>query len=205
MNFHELESLEKKTLEQKKFISNFYEFCPVLISDSPMNLLCRHIESINFDIAQKIKTDDKLFDFTIYKRHIFEYDKCYSDVKLAVEKFIAEQRNVIIANNTDDNCEDIDENNGIPLETASENLYERLDKVNKNPYIIVNCLVDYFYKEKPKSNKDLLWTTYGKYIYKNIIENTGNTTALFPIPCDDMKKYDLQYLGYNYKLQEVKL
>lgn len=205
MNFHELESLEKKTLEQKKFISNFYEFCPVLISDSPMNLLCRHIESINFDIAQKIKTDDKLFDFTIYKRHIFEYDKCYSDVKLAVEKFIAEQRNVIIANNTDDNCEDIDENNGIPLETASENLYERLDKVNKNPYIIVNCLVDYFYKEKPKSNKDLLWTTYGKYIYKNIIENTGNTTALFPISCDDMKKYDLQYLGYNYKLQEVKL
>ena len=112
---------------------------------------------------------------------------------------------MIIANNTDDNCEDIDENNGIPLETASENLYERLDKVNKNPYIIVNCLVDYFYKEKPKSNKDLLWTTYGKYIYKNIIENTGNTTALFPIPCDDMKKYDLQYLGYNYKLQEVKL
>lgn len=205
MNFHELESLERKTKEQKEFISNFYEFCPVLISDSPMNLLCKYIESINFNISQKTKIDAESFDYEIYKKNDFEYKDYYDDTKNVVKEFMSEQRNVIITNSIDDENENREDDNEIYLDTTSDDLYDRLEKVNKNPYIIVNCLVDYFYKDNPKSNKDLLWNTYGKYIYKNIVENTGNTTALFPMPCGDNEKYDLQYLGYNYKLQEVKL
>jgi len=64
--------------------------------------------------------------------------------------------------------------------------------------------VEYFYKENLKKNKDILWMIYGKYIYRNIVKNSGVTTALFPMPCED-NDYDLQYLGYNYKLQEVEL
>lgn len=205
ISFHELESLERKTKEQKDFIANFYEFCPVLISDSPMNLLCKYIESINFNISQKTKIDSELFDYEIYKRSEFDYADYYDSVKSITQEFVSEQRNVIVANIMDDNNENSDDNNEIYVDSTSDDLYERLNKVNKNPFIIVNCLIDYFYKEKPKSNKDLLWTTYGKYIYKNIVENTGNTTALFPMPCGDDEKGDLQYLGYNYKLQEVKL
>lgn len=204
MNFHELEKLDRKTKEQKEFISNFYEFCPVLISDSPMNLLCKYIESINFGISQKTKVDTELFDFEIYKRNEFEYEEFYESVKSIVKDFVSEQRNIIINNSVDEDNEDPDSSE-IHLDITSDDLFNRLSKVNTNPYIITNCLVDYFYKEKSKSNKDLLWTTYGKYIYKNIVENTGNTTALFPMPCSDDEKGDLQYLGYNYKLQEVKL
>ncbi|MBD5463218.1 MAG: hypothetical protein HDR24_09220 [Lachnospiraceae bacterium] len=205
MNFHELESQERKTKEQEEFIANFYEFCPVLISNSPMNLLCKYLENINFNISQKTKADAELFDYEIYKRHGFEYTDYYKDAKSTIQEFISKQRNIIIANSVDDESENSDDNNEIGLISTSEDLFEKLGKVNKNPYIIVNCLVDYFYKEKPNSNKDLLWTTYGKYIYRNIVENTGTTTALFPMPCSDEEKYDLQYLGYNYKLQEVKL
>lgn len=205
MNFHELESQERKTKEQEEFITNFYEFCPVLISNSPMNLLCKYLENINFNISQKTKADAELFDYEIYKRHGFEYTDYYKDAKSTIQEFISKQRNIIIANSVDDESENSDDNNEIGLISTSEDLFEKLGKVNKNPYIIVNCLVDYFYKEKPNSNKDLLWTTYGKYIYRNIVENTGTTTALFPMPCSDEEKYDLQYLGYNYKLQEVKL
>ncbi len=205
MNFHELESQERKTKEQEEFIANFYEFCPVLISNSPMNLLCKYLENINFNISQKTKADAELFDYEIYKRHGFEYTDYYKDAKSTIQEFISKQRNIIIANSVDDESENSDDNNEIGLISTSEALFEKLGKVNKNPYIIVNCLVDYFYKEKPNSNKDLLWTTYGKYIYRNIVENTGTATALFPMPCSDEEKYDLQYLGYNYKLQEVKL
>ena len=205
INFRDLERLERKTKEQKEFVANFYEFCPVLISDSPMNLLCKYIESINFGISQKTKVDAELFDHKIYKRSEFEYMDYYEEVKFAVKEFISEQRNIIIANSVDDEYENSDDNHEIYLDTSSEDLYEKLNKINCNPYIIVNCLIDYFYKENSKSNKDLLWTTYGKYIYKNIVENTGNTTALFPMPCRDDEKGDLHYLGYNYKLQEVKL
>lgn len=206
MDFRELERLERKTKEQKEFISNFYEFCPVLISDSSMNLLCKYIESINFRISQKTKIDAELFDYEIYKRNEFEHIDYYEDVKSTINEFISEQRNVIIIQNVDaDECDHSDDNHEIYLDSTTEDIFERLNKINCNPYIIVNCLVDYFYKEKPKSNKDLLWATYGKYIYKNVVDNTGNTTALFPMPCGNDEKGDLQYLGYNYKLQEVKL
>ena len=204
MDFRSLEKLAQKTDEQKEFIAKFYEFCPVLISSSPMNLLCEYIESINFAIFQKTKVNAELFDYDIYKRSEFEYMDYYEEVKSAIQKFISEQRN-IIANSSDDEYENTDENHEISLDIPFEDLYSRLNKINCNPYIIVNCLVDYFYKEKPKSNKDLLWSVYGKYIYKNIVVNAGNTTTLFPMPCRDDVEGDLQYLGYNYKLQEVKL
>lgn len=205
MDFRSLEKLAQKTDEQKEFIAKFYEFCPVLISSSPMNLLCEYIESINFAIFQKTKVNAELFDYDIYKRSEFEYMDYYEEVKSAIQKFISEQRNIIIANSSDDEYENTDENHEISLDIPFEDLYSRLNKINCNPYIIVNCLVDYFYKEKTKSNKDLLWSVYGKYIYKNIVVNAGNTTTLFPMPCRDDVEGDLQYLGYNYKLQEVKL
>lgn len=190
MDFPQLESLPMKTEEQETFITNFYEFCPVVISNSPMNLLCKYIEGIHWDISRKTKVITDSFDYTIYKRKDFDYLPYYDAVKSTTVQYMKEQRNTIVAERL---SEDFD------------TLYERLRMVNYNPYIIVNCLVDYFYIEKPKSNKDILWATYGKYIYKNIVENTGHATALFPMPCADSDTYDIEYLGYRYKLQEVKL
>ena len=205
MDFHQLEMLESKTEEQKEFIANFYEFCPVLISDSSMNLLCKYIENVQWGISQKTKIDAKSFDYEIYKRKEFDYLEYYADVVSTVKKFIRQQRNTIIVNNEDTISNHSDKVHEISLDNTADNLYERLSKVNCNPYIIVNCLIDYFYKENERSNKDLLWVTYGKYIYKNIMENTGKTTALFPMPCKDNEECDLQYLGYGYTLKEVTL
>lgn len=190
MSFQELELLESKTDEQIEFVSNFYEFCPLAISDSPMNLLCKYIENVQWDILRKTKTTTAFFDYTIYKRMEFDYLPYYKEAKIVTAQFLKEQRNTIVAEQ---------------LNEDTETLFERLRKVNPNPYIIVNCLIDYFYGERPNSNKDVLWITYGKYIYKNILRNTDTTTALFPMPCEDNEAYDIEYLGYHYKLQEVSL
>ena len=195
MDFHDLELLEHKTKEQKLFISNFYEFCPVLISNSPMNLLCKYIESIDWNITRRTKADIDSFDYNIYKRNEYDSLSYYDDAKTVIQQFMKEQRNNLISDSLSETC----------LDYTNDALFERLCNVNSNPYIIVNCLVDYFYKEKPNSNKDLLWKTYGRYIYKNIIKNTGASTALFPMPCNDGESYDMEYLGYCYKLQEVTL
>lgn len=205
MDFKDLEKLERKTKEQKDFISNFYEFCPVLISDSPMNLLCKYIESINFGISQKTKVDSELFNCDIYKRNEFKYEDFYEPIVSEVKKFILEQRNIIIHKNSCQEFEESDDNHEIHVNYMNDDLYDRLSKINKNPYVVVNCLVDYFYKEKLNSNKDLLWSTYGRYIYKNIVNNSGKKTAMFPMLCKSNEKPDLRYLGYDYKLREVKL
>lgn len=205
MDFQELEAMEEKTEEQKQFKLNFYEYCPVLISDSPMNLLCRYIESIHFDISQKTKVDTELFSAELYKQKGIDYMTYYDEVKSALQKFICEQRNIIITNCTNDEYVSTDDAHDIHSDNTNDTLYEKLLCIHTNPYLIVNCLVDYFYKEKPKSNKDLLWAAYGKYIYKNIIENSGSATALFPMPCKEQEDFGIEYLGYHYKLQEVDL
>lgn len=208
--FHELETLNRKTKEQKDFIRNFYEFCPVIISDSPMNLLCKHIESINFNISQKTKIDTKSFDYEIYKNHKYEYLEFYQDVIKFIKEFMNEQQCSIVSSNIDsdeeidDNAKEFELEKKLQFDFSMDKLFDRLQEVNKNPYIILNCLIDFYYYEKPKSNKDILWSAYGKFIYRNIVENSGTTTALFPIPFLG-KDYDLEYLGYNYKLQEVRL
>lgn len=205
MDFLKLEAQEQKTEEQKEFISNFYEFCPVLISDSPMNLLCRYMEKIHWGISQKTKIDAASFNYELYKQKDVDYLEYYPEVVSTMKNFIRKQRNTIIVNSDDDIMNHPADVHETYWDNTSDDLYQRLSKVNCNPYIIVNCLIDYFYKENEKSNKDLLWATYGKYIYKNIVKNSGKTTALFPLPCNGDEKYDLQYLGYDYKLKEVTL
>lgn len=198
-SFHELETSQNKTPEQQELIEQFYEYCPVVISDSPMNLLCRYIEDINFHILQKTKSSDDTFSYELYKQQGLEYTPFYEPVKEALQKFTASQRNLLISdcagNEADEFCYD----------AASDALKDTLSNINANPYIIVNCLIDYFYKEKPKSNKELLWNVYGKYIYKNITVNRQSATALFPMPCREQETCDLQYLGGNYHLREVRL
>ncbi len=192
MGFYELEAMQDKTEEQCTFISNFYEYCPVTISKSPMNLLCIYLENVHWNISQKIKTDMKNFDYSLYKRKDLDYLSYYNKAKEITTLYLKEMRCVLPP-----------EQEGELL--ISESLFQRLQVVNPNPYIITNCLVDFFYEERPTSNKDILWQVYGKYIYKNIIENTGTSTALFPFPCSEEEKYDIEYLGYYYRLQEVKL
>jgi hypothetical protein len=76
-----------------------------------------------------------------------------------------------------------------------------MKSVCKNPYIVVNCLIDYFYKEKLSANKDILWNTYGKYIFNNVKLNTKDK-IVFPIPDNDG---NIKYMGKKYSLKEVEL
>jgi len=138
LSFNELEMLKRKTPEQKEFIRNFYEFCPVLISDSPMNMLCKYIEGVNFDISQKIKVDSSLFDCNIYMNNDFDHIDFYDDVKTNLQQFIKEQRILNVADNINEDSDDIDKYREVQIDSTSSNLFERLEKINSNPYIITN-------------------------------------------------------------------
>ncbi len=202
----ELEALQNRTDEQEDFIQQFYRYCPVIISKSPMNLLCRYIETIDFQISQKTKADNS-FQFECYKNPNIQYTEYYVDVISELKKFMKELKtSIIVTSYEEENTEEysIDKINSFSVK--SDNLYERLSQINKNPYVILNCLIDYFYIEKPTAGKELLWKSYGKFICKNIITYTANTNAsvLFPMPADKQCS-DLQYLGYYYKLQEVQI
>lgn len=205
-SFSKLETLENRTEEQEAFIQQFYRYCPVIISKSPMNLLCRYIETIDFQISQKTKADNS-FPFECYKNPNIQYTDYYENVISELKKFMKELKtSMIVTSCEEERTEEysIDKRNYFSVK--SDDLYERLSQVNKNPYVILNCLIDYFYIEKPTASKELLWKSYGKFICKNIMTYTDNTNAsvFFPMPTEEQYS-DLQYLGYHYKLQEVQI
>ena len=68
---------KRLTQEQKEFVTNFETHCPIIISDSSMNLLCRYIESVNFNISNKIKVEFDFKQFDIYKYKDIEYEQHY--------------------------------------------------------------------------------------------------------------------------------
>ena len=199
MTTAKLKALSRKTLEQKEFLKGFYDYMPLTYSDSPMNLLCRYIEEINFKISEQLKINPHPEIYNLYKNPQYEYtEEEYNDVVRIIKR-----HNMMITNNLaisgDEDPLDYDEEIYISYKDDNDFLIYKINEVCSNVYVAVNCLIDYYYKEKPASRKDILWDSYGLYIFKNIKQNT-KTPPVFPFPCDNG---DISYLGKKYKLQGV--
>lgn len=206
MSFDDLKFLKRKTIEQKEFVDNFYRYSPVTHSNSSMNLLCEYIESINFSTSQntKIETQENLYQ--VYKNETVEYMEHYDKIIKALKIYMSNKTFDSQTINSDDIDTDYYDVEKIQeFKVDAETLYEFLNSVCSNNNIVLNCLIDYFYKDKPSSNKDLLWTTYGNYIYKNIKKNSNSSTILFPFVSQSGEKVDVKYLGYNYTLKEINI
>lgn len=226
MKFAELEALPEKTPEQLEFIQNFYRYCPVIISSSPMNLLCRHIEETDFSITKqtRVTADETLYEQ--YKNHDVAYQDNYKEVAAAVKTFLKNIQNkkvtgCVTGANGDfrigsgrlgdfvaDSQVNLSSGEGLSMSGNQSTgiaanyteLFDILCVINSNPQIVTNCLVDYFYRDYPRSNKDILWRSYGKYIYRNVRKNTGAETFYFPFPAEDGS---IAYMGYRYELKEL--
>jgi hypothetical protein len=66
------EILKKKNRneQEKKFVSNYYKYCPTLNNKSIMNQLCWYVEDVDFDL--KFFKLEKKFDFSIFINDSFE-------------------------------------------------------------------------------------------------------------------------------------
>ena len=201
MSVKSLMDLPRKTPEQKQFIESYYDYMPLTYSDSSMNLLCRYIESINFDISQKIKSVDNANIINIYKNNNFKYTtKQYADIIATLQSHIKGKRfDQMIPNDEDESKYSDDTIKEYNVDNDS--LENKIKKICDNPYIVVNCLVDYFYEHKISANKDILWSTYGKYMFNNVKQNTHNK-IMFPLPD---KTGNINYMGGQYSLKEVEL
>lgn len=205
MTLKKLLNLDRHTKEQKEFIDNYYTHMPVTISDSSMNLLCKYIEGINFDISQKTKTVLSDEFIKLLKNENFKYSECqYENIIEQLKLHIkSKQFDKSLSNNDNDDNDikkfDIDTIREYKIDNDS--LENKLNSICGNPYIIANCLVDYFYTDNANSNKDILWSTYGKYIFNNVKKNTKNVVK-FPIPSENG---DIIYMGKKYELKEVKI
>lgn len=200
MSYKKLTELKRLLPEQKEFINNYNKYMPLTLSDSPMNLLCQYIEGINFDINNKIKETNSVDILDLYKNknHLYTKEDFYEIINVLKEHMNKVKYDKTLPNEYDT---DYNFNESIIEESNADNdlLEDKLNSICSDVYLVVNCLLDYFYIEKPSMNKDILWNTYGRYIFENVKINTIKK-PMFPFP---EEKGDIIYLNKTYKLKEI--
>lgn len=184
--------LSQKTPEQMTFLDNYYKHMPVTMSDSPMNLLCKYIEGINFEISKKIKEES--FDNTVLDlKYDIEYNNSdYEKVSGIIDECLLFYRELQF-----ENAEKEKDKRGIF--DFSKYTYDIIASVG-SVCSAFNYVIDYFYINNPQKSKDVMWEIIGRYIYEKFRKN--KTTVMFPTP---NKNGNITYLGENYSVQEVEI
>lgn len=192
MSLKSLIDLSQKTPEQMAFLDNYYKYMPVTMSDSPMNLLCRYIEGINFEISKKIK-EETPSEFLPTLKYDVEYNNSeYKTVSDIIDECLLLYREVKFENAEKDK----DKREIFDFSKYTSEIILTIGSVEK----VLNCVIDYFYINNPKKSKDIMWEMFGRYIYTRIKKDIS--TVMFPMP---NKNGNITYLGENYSVQEVEI
>jgi hypothetical protein len=199
----ELTKQNRKTTEQLEFLKAFKIYSPIIDSDCTMNKICRYIESIDFGIRNIIKqeTDDDFHKRLMSKEPITYDEEVYDQIVKAYKEFKDFSKNLA---STSSNDRSVKNNQDAEVEgnvnVAYNMLETSLSKICSNIHELVDYLVHMFYVDKIESNKEVLWSVYGKYLFENVKSKFDKVTL--PIPCEDGR---IHYLDKNYKLKEVLL
>lgn len=198
ISLKELMDSEEKTEQQQKFMDNYYLYMPVIYSNSTMNILCRYLEKFKREISQQVSIVDQTDFYKIYQNPNITYSNVtYKKIKNTVLEQLKEKQNgrsvgmyTFELNNKEADNMYFDER---------EILKAKFLAVSDNIDVIVNCLVDFFYKERIKSKKDFLWFVFGDVMFENVQKNTQEK-LYFPF---ENKNGDISYLGKRFSWKEV--
>lgn len=194
----DLIALENKTDEQQKFVDDYYLKMPVIYSNSTMNVLCRYLEGFKREISQQVAIVDQTDFWTLYQNPDVKYSReSYNKVKKVMLAHLKSKNNgrVAVMYTSEFNNKEADYTYFEEIELLKA---EFLMVVN-NIDIVVNCLVEFFYKERPKSAKDTLWFAFGDIMFDNVKQNTQGK-IYFPI---EDENGDILYLGRKFSWREV--
>ena len=201
MDLEQLKNLKRRTTEQRELLDNFNKYLPVVDSDCEMNRICHYMESINFNIKSKLKTD-KLNDFyRVYTRELTpKNDLNYRKVLGVVQNL---QRVLKVKNDT------ISIGNkksmGSELKDLKNNLIKRakedLNEITSDVFELTNYLVEIFYKDYPSYNKSILFQLCGKHMVENVKFNKGNKVY---VPIRDVDG-ELNFLNQKYRVELVEV
>lgn len=201
LTLNDLLNKKNRNKKEQSFVDAYYRFLPVIDSNSVMNILCRHIESIDFNIKNKLKIDSSIDLYKLYMRDdIIKNQDTYQKVLNEYKTFMKELKDLnTMGINQNANKEQFDEESDRIVNNIYDDFKSRMFKICSYAYELTNYLVEIFYCEYKSSNKDILWNSFGKYIFSNIKSNTKES-IFFPMP---NKEGGIVYLNKKYKLEEV--
>ena len=195
---------DKKSINEKEeeFLYYYYKFLPVLDSNSVMNKICHYIESVDFELKKKVKTNNN-FNWKDLVTENFQPEKnLLKQLEQVIEeemqlkhldlKILKKENPELVKRNGTTKREELDKDNWIIL------LKSKLQEVCSNEERLSNHLVYIFYCEKKTLNKSVLWSLVGRQIYK-IIKDKSNI-FYFPIKNENGS---LNFLYENYNIEKL--
>lgn len=196
MTLHDLIKLDRKTQEQHEFLKTYEKYLPVINSDCTMNRICRYIESIDFGIKNILKNSKDDY-YELYMSGNIKFDnKKYNKIKKVYEEY-KESINTIMSTKNFSKSK-FDEEIKRSLNNQEILFKNKLNKICSNIYEVTDYLVHLFYVDMKSENKDILWRTYGEYMFENI---KSKKDSCF-IPIED-ENGEIEYLTKKYSLRKV--
>lgn len=200
LTIDELINKKRKTLDEQRFLELYYEFMPVIESDSVMNLLCKYIESINFNILDKLKSECVANIHTSYfDDNDSWYDNEYAKVLSIYKDFSKVSHDQIhigdylsVNKNTISN---IHENN---IDNIYSEIQNELDKLELRGSLL-NYLTHLVYVDRISWNKDVYWSIMGQKIVESILKRTD--TVYLPFKASG--ETEIEYLREYYQIRGV--
>ena len=203
LTIEELLAAEEKTEEQKNFLENYYKYMPVIYSDAPVNILCRHLENKKVEINKSISNIKDLSFIDIYKNREAAYtDEQYKAVVRIIKNRATKYLPEGICGDDKSGGMSFDKEKRVNAEFSFEVLLEELCNVCGNIRALTNILIDYYYIECPSSSKDVIWLLFGEVIVENIKKNLCLKKISFPIASDCGT---IEFLKKRYEKIEVKI
>lgn len=194
---------EDLTEQQRVFKFLFYKRLNIVDSPCEMNRLCHYIESVDFNIRQKVKTSQD-FDCTVLMSDTAEFnDKTYASISRAIKSFLSEQEESRKLSRSKSGRSGVAFSNKVynQKEMQMEYLKNQLSLACPNEEELTNYMVQYFYTEKKTSNKGILWSICGPQLFKNV--RSKHHTIYFPEKTEDNRTGDLTFLYENYSIEEM--
>ena len=197
---------DELTNDQNEFIKNFNDNNGFINSNCEMNRLCKYIESIDFDVSQKIRNEenfnplDLMIDGIEWNESVYKKVRGYTD--LVWKDYIDITKKTAI--NTKKVTE-LDETLTKKNEWFGQQLKEDLlTKICSNEDELTNYLIKYFFIDRKTVSKSIFWKFFGDSVYKNLLRRNN---YIIQFPLSEENNGDIEFLRdvftiYNVDLRE---
>lgn len=194
---------EELSIEERDYLDYFREQMPLLDNNGRMNKICHYMERELKEIRLKsrmstpIEVKSLMFEQVTREfpsEDISEMEKYYHKYKEAKRKLKSNQKKGfdetdVYVSNSDQYCSNLRK--------------EICDKINENMSYITDLALHITYNICPSRSKDFVWDVFGNQIIEHIKLNSHKEKIYLPVRDD--KNGSLEYLGINYRLQEIEI
>ena len=184
---------DQLTPEERKFLSDFETYCPVIDTDDTINRICHRVEK-EFKSYVSKKKEETTFDPDILKtnepytdRHYWMVKKIFDEYNDRLEEYNKSIRSKRV--NTHDAS--------VVRSMMKDDFRKRCEIVCPNKESLCNLIIDMTYKKE--KSRGFAWDVCGDQIVKNLLKNNDYKIN---IPVMD-ENGDIEFRGHKYRIETI--